>query len=195
MAENEKIIGRCKFLKPWPDWDESIHADEAQISRQGRAMTYPFDFKINKRKKTGTFSSTSDLPFYTTTLNECNCYDFQGRKLPCKHIYRLAVELGIIEIIKRAPGGYNKEQLDNIKNSADIDSDPEQIKRIAKAKEPKCAPQSIDYEARTGVFKGSGQKPYEVTETTCTCRDYFVRKLPCKHIYRLRMELAKADDE
>lgn len=54
MAENEKIIGRCKFLKPWPDWDESIHADEAQISRQGRAMTYPFDFKISKRKKTGT---------------------------------------------------------------------------------------------------------------------------------------------
>lgn len=195
MTEKEKYIGRCRFLRPWPEWDEHIHADDAQISRQSRSMSYPFNFKINKSKKTGTFSSTSDLPFYTTTLSECNCYDFQNRKLPCKHIYRLAVELGIIEIIKRAPGGYNKEQLDSVKNSDNIDSDPEQIKRISKASDPKCAPQSIDYENRAGIFKGSGKKPYETTENTCTCRDYFVRRLPCKHIYRLRMELAKGDNK
>lgn len=192
MASETKIIGRCKFLKPWSDWDDSIHSDEAQISRQGRAMTYPFDFKINKKQKQGTFSSTSDLPFYTTTLTSCNCYDFQGRKLPCKHIYRLAVELGLIEIISR---GYDRARVEEIKNSDDVDSMPEQIKRIEKAKEAKCAPQSIDYENGTGVFKGSGKKPYEVTEKTCTCRDYFVRKLPCKHIYRLRMELEKADNK
>jgi len=195
MAESEKVVGRCKFLKSWPEWDDSIHADKAQIIRQGRSITYPFDFTIKKRKKTGIFSSTSDLPFYTTTLSECSCYDFQTRKLPCKHIYRLAVELDIIEIINRKPGGYNKDQLDDIKKSATIDSDPEQIKRIEKAKDAKCAPLSIDFKNRTGVFSGSGKQPYEVTETTCTCRDYFVRRLPCKHIYRLRMELEKHDAE
>lgn len=94
-----EIYGRCHFLKEWLFWDVSIHAGQAQIERQGRAMTYPFSFKINRSAQAGTFSSTSDLPFYSTTLSECNCYDFQNRHLPCKHMYRLAVELGIIEIV------------------------------------------------------------------------------------------------
>ncbi len=79
-----------------------------------------------------------------TSLTKCNCADFERRKLPCKHIYRLAVELGIIEIIKRNPGGYNKEKLAEIKASADIDSDPEQIKRQKSAMTKKCAPIEID---------------------------------------------------
>lgn len=95
------VFGRCLFSQEWPDWELSIHADDAQIERQGRAMKYPFTFKISKRNKTATFSSTSDLPYYTTTLSHCTCHDFQNRGLPCKHMYRLAVELGIIEIINR----------------------------------------------------------------------------------------------
>lgn len=183
------IVGRCEFLSDWPEWDVNIHSDEAQIQRQGRAFTYPFDFKIESEEKRAVFSSTSDLPFYRTTLESCDCYDFQERHLPCKHMYRLAAELGIIKIIKRPT--YNKEQIQLIKDSGDIDNQPDQMKRIEKAKDKKCAPVSIDYENRSGVFAGSGKKPYETTENSCTCRDFFVRKLPCKHIYRLRMELEK----
>ena len=62
-----EIYGRCHFLKEWLFWDVSIHAGQAQIERQGRAMTYPFSFKINRSAQAGTFSSTSDLPFYSTT--------------------------------------------------------------------------------------------------------------------------------
>ena len=186
-----KIIGRCQFLKDWSEWDEAIHEDEAQVSRQGRAMTYPFSFKVNKGQKTARFSSTSDLPYYDTTLKGCDCYDFQGRHLPCKHMYRLAVELGIIEIVKRPT--FDKERIAEIKNSEDIDSTPDQIKRQKSAE--KCKPLSIDYEAGTGVFSGSGKTPYETTVDTCTCRDFFVRRLPCKHIYRLRMELMKHAQE
>lgn len=156
-------------------------------------MTYPFSFKINRAKNTGTFSSTSDLPFYSTTLSSCNCYDFQSRNLPCKHMYRLAVELDIVEIIKRPT--YDKASIQAIKESADIDSQPDQVKRMEKAKESKCAPASIDFIARSATFTGSGKKPYETTENTCTCRDYFVRRLPCKHIYRLRMELRSSESQ
>ena len=179
--------GRCRFLKDWPCWDVSIHADQAQIERQGRAMTYPFSFKINRKKQTGIFSSTSDLPYYSTTLSECNCYDFQQRNLPCKHMYRLAVELGVIEIIKRS--SFDKATVQAIKESADIDTHPDQKKRMEKAKEAKYQPLSIDYNAGTAVFAGSGKIPYETTLNSCTCRDFVVRRLPCKHIYRLRMEL------
>lgn len=183
----EKTIGRCRFIKMWPAWDDSIHNDEAQIARQGRAMTYPFSFEVNESNETAIFSSTSDLPYYDTSLKACSCYDFQGRKLPCKHMYRLAAELGIIEIIKRP--SFDKNALDEIKSSQDIDSTPDQLKRQKSAE--KCKPLSIDYEKQTGVFSGSGKAPYETTMNSCTCRDYFVRKLPCKHIYRLRSEIEK----
>lgn len=33
---------------------------------------------------------------YNVYLDHCDCKDFQERKLPCKHIYRLALEIGII---------------------------------------------------------------------------------------------------
>ncbi len=190
MKNEKQIYGRCHIKKSWSDWDYSIHADKAQINRQGYAMTYPFTFKVNKSKQTARFSSSTDLPYYDTTLSTCNCYDFQERKLPCKHIYRLAVELGIIEIIKRT---YDKEKLEAIKNSDDIDNEPDQITRQKSAMSSKCKPADINYEEKTAIFKGSGKTPYVTTLTTCTCRDYFVRKLPCKHIYRLRHELSNME--
>lgn len=173
----------------WPEWDASIHEEQPQIERQGRALSYPMGCKIFYDQRTARFSSTSDLPFYETTLSSCTCYDFQERKLPCKHIYRLAHELGVIEIVKRGPGGYNKEVLDSIRGREDVDSDPEQMKRQDRAKEKKCAPLSVDYDNRSAFFKGSGKEPYLTTENSCTCRDFTVRRLPCKHIYRLRTEL------
>lgn len=181
------VYGRVKILKDWNSWNNEIHTDEAQIARQGRAMNYDFYFKIDEASKSAIFSSTTDIPYYSTSLSKCNCYDFQERGLPCKHIYRLAVELGYIEIIKRPT--FDKDKLSEVKASNDIDNHPEQIKRQKSAMDKKCAPTSIDYEKGIGIFSGSGKTPYTATIDTCTCRDYFVRKLPCKHIYRLRNEL------
>lgn len=188
--------GRCKFLKDWPEWDSAVHADDAQIERQGRAMTYPFTFNVDDAAQTARFSSTSDLPYYDTSLSCCDCHDFQGRRLPCKHMYRLAAELGVIEIIRRTPGGGSdktKRLLAEVKASEDIDSHPEQIKRMEKARGAKMSPLSIDRVSQTATFAGSGKTPYETTVDSCTCRDFFVRRLPCKHVYRLRMELEKAE--
>lgn len=189
MNENETLYGRCRIIKDWSDWEYSVHSDDSQIIRQGRSMTYPFTFRVNKKAQTARFSSSSELPYYDTTLSSCTCGDFENRKLPCKHIYRLAVELGVIEIVKRTPhrSTYDKEHLDALRNSNDIDNDPEQIKRQKSS--VKCTPIKIDYENETAIFKGSGKSPYTTTTTTCTCRDYFVRRLPCKHIYRLLTEL------
>jgi len=75
-----------------------------------------------------------------------------------------------------------------------MDSHPDQLRRQVSASHIKCAPVEIDYQNKTAVFAGSGKKPYEVTVNSCTCRDYFVRRLPCKHIYRLRFELENAEE-
>ena len=182
------IYGRCKFLKDWNDWDKDIHNEKDQIKRQGYAITYPFTFKIDKENQTGRFSSTSFLPYYDTTLTNCTCDDFQYRKLPCKHIYRLAEELGLIEIVNRTSSEYVREKLDLIKQEDNIHDDPEQLKRIEKARSSKMKILSIDKENQSAVFAGSGKTPYETTLISCTCRDFTVRKLPCKHMYRLAME-------
>ncbi|MFQ9567866.1 MAG: SWIM zinc finger family protein [Roseburia inulinivorans] len=179
--------GRCHILSEWPDWDYSIHCDHKQVDRQERSENYPFKFQIDKFHKIGVFSSTSELPFYVTTLSNCTCADFESRHLPCKHMYRLASELGLIKIIARP--SYDKEKIDHIKKSSDIDKQPDQISRQKSALEGKCTPVEVDFENQTAVFKGSGKSPYTTTLTSCTCRDWFVRRLPCKHIYRLRKEL------
>lgn len=66
---------------------------------------------------------------------------------------------------------------------------PDQQKRLKTAKSSGTTPSSIDKTAQAGIFPGSGKVPYETTLEACTCRDYAVRKLPCKHMYRLAIEL------
>lgn len=35
---------------------------------------------------------------YHVTLNDCTCVDFAAHKKPCKHMYRLALDAGILEL-------------------------------------------------------------------------------------------------
>ncbi len=71
---------------------------------------------------------------------------------------------------------------------ASIHSIPDQLKRLATAKKTDTTPSSVDKEKKEGIFPGSGKSPYTTTLNTCNCGDFFRRRLPCKHIYRLAME-------
>lgn len=94
-----------------------------------------------------------------------------------------------------------KKELDELRDIAvtgcDIDEHPAQKERREKAGSKRCAPLSIDRENQCGTFKGSKGGVYETTLTECTCRDFMLRRFPCKHIYRLRHELglSSLDDE
>lgn len=66
---------------------------------------------------------------------------------------------------------------------------PDEEKRLTSAQQSKTSPTSIDREYETGVFYGSGKLPYQTSLAACTCNDFVKRKKPCKHIYRLAMEL------
>lgn len=69
-----------------------------------------------------------------------------------------------------------------------VHSSIDQLKRITSAKKKDVTPTSIDKENMIGIFPGSGKSPYTTTLDNCNCGDFFRRKLPCKHIYRLAME-------
>lgn len=53
---------------------------------------------IDVKKQTGIFSGISGE--YSTQLTECECMDFKRRNRPCKHMYRLAYELGVYTLDK-----------------------------------------------------------------------------------------------
>ena len=61
------------------------------------------------------------------------------------------------------------------------------------SQQSKTSPLSVDKEHETGVFYGSGKEPYQTSLASCTCNDFVKRKKPCKHIFRLAMELGIID--
>ena len=64
------------------------HRGHEQLIRQSRAMDLKMDH-VDFAAQTGTIKN------YVVTLESCTCPDFQRRQRPCKHMYRLAMELGI----------------------------------------------------------------------------------------------------
>ena len=48
---------------------------------------------------------------------------------------------------------------------------------------------SLDIQSRSMVIQGSEGYPYRVCLDGCECVDYGRRLLPCKHMYRLTLEL------
>lgn len=73
-----------------------------------------------------------------------------------------------------------------------LDAPAERAKREKKAASAECTPLSLDKEKQTGVFKGSGGS-YNTSLDSCSCRDNILRRLPCKHMYRLAAELGIID--
>lgn len=78
----------------WEKW-ETVHEEPDQVRRLERAKEAACTpISIDSVKKSGYFKGTYGE--YTTTLLSCECMDFLRRHKPCKHMYRLAIEFGII---------------------------------------------------------------------------------------------------
>lgn len=93
MAENEveKDIDNYKDnIKEW-----LTISDDADKKRLESAKKRELTPKEISDDGVGIFVGSSGN--YNTTLLSCECVDFARRKRPCKHIFRLAIELGIIE--------------------------------------------------------------------------------------------------
>lgn len=67
--------------------------------------------------------------------------------------------------------------------------EPDQIKRRLTAEKIKACAVKVDTDMQTATIQGSEAEPYVVTLNSCTCIDYTMRGLPCKHMYRLAQEL------
>ena len=65
---------------------------------------------------------------------------------------------------------------------------PDDLKRLTSAQKSECAPLSLDKEKQVGSFTGK-HGSYTASMYECTCVDFMRRKLPCKHMIRLAIEL------
>lgn len=77
---------------------------------------------------------------------------------------------------------------------ADCHDDADQKKRQASAKKTACTPTLVDFIEQTGTFVGSSGH-HTTALDHCTCVDFNRRRLPCKHMYRLAMELGLMDGD
>lgn len=97
------------------NWEDSIHNDYDQIKR----IAYIQKIKVNDvnvvpSEEAAKITGTDNI--YDVTLNSCTCYDFATRKLPCKHIYRLAFELGFLDDLPKTDRKSTKAFNDNIQS-------------------------------------------------------------------------------
>lgn len=74
-------------------WVEISETPEqvSRIASSKKAECTPVS--VDREKQTGIFSGSHGV--YNTSLEKCNCGDYVRRRLPCKHMYRLAAELGL----------------------------------------------------------------------------------------------------
>lgn len=93
-------------------WDEAIHSSADQKKRiQSAQMSATTPTSIENRTMTGIFPGSGKDP-YKTSLESCTCGDFTRRKLPCKHMYRLAMECGVFSGTFKT--GVNKNTLESM---------------------------------------------------------------------------------
>ena len=78
-------------------WSDKIHSDEfaqKRIESATKATLTPKQIDIENGL--GSFIGSSKDE-YKTSLQSCTCIDFGRNKRPCKHIYRLAMECGLLQ--------------------------------------------------------------------------------------------------
>lgn len=112
-----------------------------------------------------------------------NHHDASSDALVCAQLTIAACQkLGYHTDIDLPLKQHNHKPSANQTNSFALRADPQELRKN-RARHVRV--QHLDKSTRTGIINN-----FRVTETSCTCPDYQERLKPCKHIYRLQMELS-----
>ncbi|HBA68979.1 MAG TPA: hypothetical protein DCZ40_06450 [Lachnospiraceae bacterium] len=95
------------------NWNENVHTDYEQIKRIAFSQRIKSEnVTVNAENETAVIVGSDGI--YDVTLNSCTCFDFGARNLPCKHMYRLAAELGFLDDLPKTNRKAAKAFKDNI---------------------------------------------------------------------------------
>lgn len=94
LSQFYPIVGRG-----WEGWPAYLHNEESQLMRQARAKSAQCKpIQLSKINNAAIFSPSNFDGRYIATLENCHCLDFYRTGKPCKHMYRLAHELGAYDL-------------------------------------------------------------------------------------------------
>lgn len=119
-------------------WSDNLENDEAQAKRMASARKSALTpIQINHTELSGIFSGKHGE--YVTTIANCQCGDFISRRKPCKHIFRLAHELNLLDLgtVQSDPNAIvepdyiqaerNRQDIESAIDSYDPNSYPEML--------------------------------------------------------------------
>lgn len=95
-------------------FDIAFHDQPDQLKRRINAKKIKADKIAKLNNHYEIIGSSGDI--YETTLSSCTCFDFRGRGLPCKHIYRVALEMDMIEDLPKVDSKASKTFTDSMQS-------------------------------------------------------------------------------
>lgn len=188
-----------KKLVNWDFRDEKINSSPQRVNRQKSALNVKV-IEIDLENNAGIFSDKKN-GVVATRLDECECQDFNfiGKSIrksffPCMHIYRLAMELGLIKVkhfdykakismmSSDEAKGYYLSQIQKIERDctrwggwgSELHASKQQKVRQHRA-------------YRILEERSGDSSEYATSLESCSCPDFKERQLPCKHIYYLAL--------
>lgn len=78
-------------------WDKDLHYSSEQLKRICSAKEIPNKNIIDVNTENKTCIIQGNRGTYNVSLENCECFDFRTRKLPCKHMYWLANVFGELD--------------------------------------------------------------------------------------------------
>lgn len=78
-------------------WDKELHYSSEQLKRICSAKEIPNKNIIDVNTENKTCIIQGNRGTYNVSLENCECFDFRTRKLPCKHMYWLANVFGELD--------------------------------------------------------------------------------------------------
>ena len=103
-SDGNEYCYECYWRAKWPD--HILNSPELERRRKRSHLTKLLSLDRDKPEAIFEASSSRNGTTYTTTLQNCTCHDFAitHGAMPCKHILRLAGELGLFHSEKFSPG-------------------------------------------------------------------------------------------
>ena len=191
------------MLTNWNFKDEAANSTTQQINRQKSARNLDV-LQFDPSEPRAVFFDPKRGARHTATLNECDCSDFNlagtnPRKSfkPCMHIYRLAIELGLIEAKYldhrarfAAVGVLAQQETDRLqrlpRDLAQWGGWPCEVHTSGIQRNRRYRGYSTIRDEQAAICQAAAGwtiHGYSVALGGCGCPDFLERRLPCKHIY------------
>jgi len=176
----------CYSRMFWGGWSREVHYlyDQRDIAEKRHEID-PDKFHTDIKTETGTLGE------FRVSLTSCTCKQFLNRRLPCKHMYYLADDLGYS--FPDNDQSYAHIDHNDFDNWIGQNKTWEYRKYIDDEDPPRywggwSPPIHKLAQQQERINRKTHNNEYTTTLHYCTCIDYRKRRLPCKHIYQLASE-------